>query len=128
MLEIILIIIAGFITGFFSGALGIGTSILLVPLLSLLTVIRNHKLAIGTTLFVSLPPLSIAAVYNYYKNNYVDIKLGIPLMIIITLSAWIGSYYSIKSDVRKIAYITSGILFLLSLFWCYCGYTGNYLQ
>ncbi len=128
MLEIILIIIAGFITGFFSGALGIGTSILLVPLLSLLTVIRNHKLAIGTTLFVSLPPLSIAAVYNYYKNNYVDVKLGIPLMIIITLSAWIGSYYSIKSDVRKIAYITSGILFLLSLFWCYCGYTGKYLQ
>ena len=128
MLEIILIIIAGFITGFFSGALGTGTSILLVPLLSLLTVIRNHKLAIGTTLFVSLPPLSIAAVYNYYKNNYVDVKLGIPLMIIISLSAWIGSYYSIKSDVRKIAYITSGILFLLSLFWAYCGYTGNYLK
>lgn len=128
MLEIILIIISGFITGFSSGSLGIGTDILLIPLLSLLTIIKNHKLAIGTSLFVSLPPLSILAVYNYYKNNYVDIKIGIPLMIIISLSAWIGSYYSIKTDVRKIAYITSGILFLLSLFWFYCGYTGNYLQ
>lgn len=128
MLEIILIIISGFITGFSSGSLGIGTDILLIPLLSLLTIIKNHKLAIGTSLFVSLPPLSILAVYNYYKNNYVDVKIGIPLMIIISLSAWIGSYYSIKTDVRKIAYITSGILFLLSLFWFYCGYTGNYLQ
>ena len=128
MFKIILIIIAGFITGFFSGALGIGSGIMLIPLLSILTIIKNHKLAIGTALFVSLPPLSIAAVYNYYKNNYVDIKIGIPLIIIITLSAWIGSYYSIKTDVHKIAYITSGILFLLSLFWFYCGYTGKYLQ
>jgi uncharacterized membrane protein YfcA len=128
MFKIILIIIAGFITGFFSGALGIGSGIILIPLLLILTIIKNHKLAIGTALFVSLPPLSIAAVYNYYKNNYVDIKIGIPLIIIITLSAWIGSYYSIKTDVRRIAYITSGILFLLSLFWFYCGYTGKYLQ
>jgi len=128
MFKIILIIIAGFITGFFSGALGIGSGIMLIPLLSILTIIKNHKLAIGTALFVSLPPLSIAAVHNYYKNNYVDIKIGIPLIIIITLSAWIGSYYSIKTDVRIIAYITSSILFLLSLFWFYCGYTGKYLQ
>ncbi|ALH23229.1 putative permease [Chrysochromulina ericina virus CeV-01B] len=128
MLEIILIIIAGFITGFFSGALGSGTSILLLPLLSFLTVIKNHKTAIGTTLFVSLPPLSIAAVYNYYKHDYVNIKIGMLLMVIITLSAWLGSYYSIKSDARNIAYITSSILLFLSIFWFYCGYTGNYLK
>jgi hypothetical protein len=128
MFEIILIIVAGFITGFFSGALGIGTSILLVPLLSLLTIIKNHRTAIGTTLFVSLPPLSIAAVYNYYKNNNVDIKIGIPLMIIISISAWFGSYYSIKTDVHKVAYITGSALLLLSLFWFYCGYTGKYLK
>ena len=56
MFEIILIIVAGFITGFFSGALGIGTSILLVPLLSLLTIIKNHRTAIGTTLIGQLKP------------------------------------------------------------------------
>jgi len=128
MIEILYITIAGFITGFFSSALGSGTSVLLLPLLSILTILKTHKTAIGTTLFVSLPPLSIAAVYNYYKNNYVNVKIGIPLMIVIAFSSWLGSYFTIKTDVRRIAYITSGILFLLSLFWFYCGYTGKYLQ
>ena len=128
MIEILSILIAGFLTGFFSGALGTGTSVLLLPLLSVLTLLKNHKNAIGTTLFVSLPPLSIAAVYNYYKNNYVNVKIGIALIIIITFAAWLGSYFTIKTDVHLLAYITSGTLFLLSLFWFYCGYTGNYLK
>jgi len=121
------VLFVGIISGFASGALGLSSAPIIVPLLILLEMVKSYKVAIGTTLFTVLPPLSIGAVYTYYKNKEVDVKLGLILMVIVTLAAYGGGKFTESAHPRTIAYITSVLLLFLSSFWFYCAYTGKYI-
>ena len=63
--------------------LGMSGSFIIIPLLLLFRIIFqiNYKDAQGTTLHMLLPPISIFAAYNYYKNKHVDLKLSLLLII-----------------------------------------------
>jgi uncharacterized membrane protein YfcA len=122
------VLFVGIISGFASGALGLTAAPLLVPLITLLNMVNTYKIAIGTTLFAVLPPLSIGAVYTYYKNKQVNIRLGLLLMVIVTLASYGGSKFTEVAHPKIIALITSAILLFLSIFWFYCGFTGKYIM
>tara|TARA_Y100000741_G_scaffold331582_1_gene286996 strand:- start:351 stop:746 length:396 start_codon:yes stop_codon:yes gene_type:complete len=128
MLLLIKIIIIGMISGFASGALGLTAAPSLVPMLVLFSVVNSYKTAIGTTLFAVLPPLSIGAAITYYKHKNIDVKTGLILMLIIAIASYFGSLFTVDANPQTIALITSGILFLLSGFWFYCGLTGKYIS
>ena len=125
--TILQVLFVGIISGFASGALGLTSAPIIVPLLTLLKMVKSYKVAIGTTLFTVLPPLSIGAVYTYYKNKEVDVKLGLILMVIVTLAAYGGGKFTEAVHPITIAYITSVLLLFLSSFWFYCAYTGKYI-
>lgn len=91
MYKIIILLLIGLLAGGFSGLLGIGGGIIIIPLLvSLLG--YSQQMAQGTSLGLLLLPIGIFAVINYYKAGFVDVKAA-AIMIITFL---IGSYFTSK--------------------------------
>jgi len=95
-LSIILILtVVGLLTGTFSGMLGIGGGIIIIPALVYLMGFTWHQ-AIGTSLAVMLPPIGLFAAYNFYKEGQINITYA----LIIAFAFMIGSYFSSKIAVH----------------------------
>ena len=127
-MNYVIVVTIGIIAGFFSAALGLGAGPILVPGLLLMSVVKGYKLAIGTTILTIIPPLSVFACMNYYKNGYVNVKLAIILMFSIIFGTLFGSQFTIVFSPRTIAYMCSVVLAVLSVFWFYCAHTGFYIE
>ncbi|HNL54631.1 MAG TPA: sulfite exporter TauE/SafE family protein, partial [Turneriella sp.] len=65
--------------------------LIMIPGLVLLLGIDQHT-AIGTSLAVMLPPIGIAATYNYYKSGSVNLAYA----VVIALAFIVGSFLSSK--------------------------------
>jgi len=122
----ILIITIGVIAGFFAGSLGFSAGPILVPLLLLFALSNTYKSAVGTTILTIIPPLSIFAALNYYRHGHVNVKLALMLMVCVTIGAYFGSVFTLSVSSSTMAYLTSAILALLSVFWLYVGKTGKF--
>ena len=88
--------LTGIITGVFAGLIGSGAEVLIVPLLTIFSILGSLKERIGTSLFMILPPLGIFSALKFYNNGYVDIKAALYLGLIFT----IFSYYSSKLTIK----------------------------
>jgi uncharacterized membrane protein YfcA len=71
----ITIVFIGLISGILTGITGLQYGIL-VPALILSGIMPNINTAVGTLLYATLPPVSLASVYYYYKKGEVDIRNG----------------------------------------------------
>ncbi|MGP8214933.1 MAG: TSUP family transporter [Bacteroidia bacterium] len=87
MLIMLGLLLLGIIAGYFSGLVGIGGGVIIVPALVLLFGFSEHS-AQGTTLALLIPPIGIFAVLSYYQKGFVDVKTA----IIICLGFLIGGY------------------------------------
>ncbi len=81
-------LVVGIIVGIFSGLVGVGGGVLLIPIL-VYGFKMNQKLAQGTSLGMLLPPTGILAFLEYYKTGNADLKLG----LVIALGVFIGGYF-----------------------------------
>ena len=63
----------GLMAGVLSGLFGIGGGILIVPAL-IYGMGFSQKTATGTSLAILLPPVGIAAVMQYYREDHVDFR------------------------------------------------------
>ena len=81
-------LVVGIIVGIFSGLVGVGGGVLLVPIL-VYGFKMNQKLAQGTSLAMLLPPTGILAFMKYYKTGNADLKLG----LLIALGVVVGGYF-----------------------------------
>jgi len=88
---IVVLISIGIVAGMLSGLVGIGGGLLIVPAL-VYFVAFSQKAAQGTSLGILLLPVGILAVMEYYKNGFVDVKVG----IIVSLGFLIGGYWGSK--------------------------------
>jgi len=83
------LLLLGIIAGYFSGLVGIGGGVIIVPALVLLFGFNEHT-AQGTTLALLVPPIGILAVMSYFQKGYVDIKTAIIICIGFVLGGFIG--------------------------------------
>lgn len=83
------LLVLGLVAGYFSGLVGIGGGVIIVPALVLLFGFNEHT-AQGTTLALLIPPIGILAVMSYYQKGYVDIKTAIIICIGFVLGGYIG--------------------------------------
>ena len=127
-MNFLIVIIIGIVAGFFSSALGFGAGPIIVPGLLLFSIVKGYKLAIGTTILTIIPPLSVFACFNYYKNGFVNVKLAIVLMFSVIIGTIFGSQFTIIYSPKTIAYLSSFIMATLSIFWFYCARTGFYIE
>ena len=85
----------GLIAGILSGFFGIGGGVIIVPVLIYFLGFSQHK-ATGTSLAVLLPPIGLAAVLEYYKNDNVDLHAAIVIAIASLVGAWLGAVMANK--------------------------------
>jgi len=71
MLLTIAYLALGLFAGTFSGVIGIGGGVIIVPALVLLFGFAEHQ-AQGTTLALLIPPVGILAAYTYYKSGFIN--------------------------------------------------------
>ncbi|MFZ5629575.1 MAG: TSUP family transporter [Spirochaetota bacterium] len=81
----------GLSAGALGGIFGIGGGLIMIPGMVLLLGLDPHT-AIGTSLAVMLPPIGIAATYNYYKSGSVNLTYA----VIIAAAFIAGSFLSSK--------------------------------
>jgi len=68
----------GLVIGVFSGFLGLGGGLLLIPILVYGFGLTQHQ-AQGTSLAVMIPPITILAALRYYHSG--NVKLGMAALI-----------------------------------------------
>ena len=90
MTDIVLYMFLGLVAGVFSGLIGVGGGIIIVPALVLLFGMSQHQ-AQGTTLALLVPPIGLLAAWTYYKQGYVDVRIATFICIGFFLGGFFGA-------------------------------------
>jgi len=117
--TIIIILIIGIFAGMFSGFIGIGGGLIVVPCLVYFLGMSQHS-AQGTSLAMMLPPIGVMAVYNYYKAGAVDFKVAAILCISFIAGSFFGSKIAISLSPDQIKKAFGVFIILLGIkmvFW-----------
>ncbi|MEW6386301.1 MAG: TSUP family transporter [Thermodesulfobacteriota bacterium] len=87
----LLFMLLGLVAGAFSGLIGVGGGVIIVPALVFLFGLSQHA-AQGTTLACLVPPIGLLAAWAYYQEGYVDIHVVAWLC----LGFFIGGFFGAK--------------------------------
>lgn len=114
MQNIIIILVIGIVAGVFSGFIGIGGGLVIVPSLIYFFSMSQHQ-AQGTSLAMMLPPIGVLAVYNYYKDGYVDFKIAGILCISFIIGSFFGSKVAISLPADTVKKIFGFIIIIVGI-------------
>ncbi len=112
--TVISLIIIGLLAGFLSGTMGIGGSVVMIPLLILWVGFSQHE-AQGTSLAVLSIPVTLLAAFNYYKEGYVNWKYGLIIAITFIVGGYLGSQVAISMNQGLLKKVFGGVLLLVAL-------------
>jgi uncharacterized protein len=90
----IITILLGLIAGIFSGLVGLGGGVIVVPFLVMFFGFSQHT-AQGTTLAMMVPPIGILAAWTYYQQGHVDLKVSGLLIIGFIVGGYIGAKFAL---------------------------------
>lgn len=93
--TVLILIVIGLMAGSFSGLVGIGGGVIIIPMLVYFLGFSQHQ-AQGTSLAIMLPPIGFMAAYQYYKSGHVNITYA----LIIASAFFIGGYFGAKYAVK----------------------------
>ena len=88
---IIILLLIGLAAGALSGIAGVGGGIIIIPCLVYFLGF-SQKMAQGTSLGILLLPVGILAVWQFYKQGYVDMRV----VLLISAAFVVGSYFGSK--------------------------------
>ena len=113
-IQIILsLVLIGILAGILSGLVGVGGGVIMVPLLVLLLGFSQHQ-AQGTSLAVLVVPVTAVAVYNYYKEGFIDWRYAAIIAVFFVIGGYFGSKIAIGLDQRMLKKIFGVILLLIA--------------
>ena len=104
----------GLVAGYFSGLVGIGGGIIIVPALVLLFGFNQYT-AQGTTLALLVPPIGILAVLSYYQKGYVDIKSASIICLGFVLGGFLGGKMAVGLPEESLKKIFAVVLITLGV-------------
>ncbi len=107
------LIIIGLLAGILSGLVGVGGGIIMVPLLVLLVGFSQHQ-AQGTSLTVLLVPVTAVAVFNYYKEGYVNWKYAMVIAAFFVVGSFFGSKLAVDLDQKMLKKIFGIVLLFIA--------------
>lgn len=107
------LIIIGLLAGMLSGLVGVGGGIIMVPLLVLLVGFNQHQ-AQGTSLTVLVVPVTAVAVYNYYKEGYINWKYALVIAIFFVVGSYFGSKLAVDLDQKMLKRIFGVVLLFIA--------------
>lgn len=110
--TLLMLMLIGLLAGMLSGLIGVGGGIIMVPLL-LLMGFSQHQ-AQGTSLAVLVVPVTAVAVYNYYKEGYIDWRFAAVIAIFFVVGGYFGSKLAISVDQKILKKVFGMILLLIA--------------
>ena len=114
MTNIVLYILLGLIAGTFSGLIGIGGGIIIVPALVFLFGLSQHQ-AQGTTLALLVPPIGLLAAWKYYTEGYVDLRIAAFVCVGLFLGGLLGARIATGLSNEVLGKIFGAVLVLIGL-------------
>ena len=124
--SVLLTVALGIVAGLLGGSLGQSGAETMLPGLLILGIVPNFKVAAGTVLLTILPPLSLLAIYQYYKRNELQIPTALILMVSYFFAAYFGAYFT-KYVTNSTLETVSGIYFIcIGLFFLWNSITGTF--
>ena len=116
--TIILLIAIGLFAGVFSGMIGLGGGLIIIPALMYLLHMDQHA-AQGTSLALMLPPIGLMAAYNYYKAGALNNQFAAVIAIAFFVGGYFGSRWALNMPealLRKIFAVTL-IVVAIKMLW-----------
>lgn len=111
----ILSILVGLISGIIGGFSGIAGSILVLTALNFFRMVPDQQTASGTTLFIFISPLSIIALYHYWKKGKIDFRIAWLIMGFYAVGAGLGALGSNKFSDKQLKLFLSILFFVLGI-------------
>ncbi len=115
---ILVLALIGLAAGFFSGMVGIGGGLIIVPALVYFLAFSQHQ-AQGNSLALLMFPVGILGVINYYKKGHVDFRIAALLAVGFVAGSYLGSKFSLslpQDTVKKIFAVLMIVLAIKMLF------------
>jgi uncharacterized membrane protein YfcA len=111
---IIFLVIIGLLAGIFSGLLGVGGGLVMIPLMVVLLGYSQHE-AQGTSLAVLAIPVTFLAAYNYYTEGFVNWKFALIIAVSFLIGGYFGSKLAISIDKELLKKIFGVILIIAAI-------------
>jgi uncharacterized membrane protein YfcA len=102
------------VAGIFSGLIGIGGAIIIIPALVLLFGLSQHT-AQGTTLALMVPPIGLLAALAYYKQGFVDLKIAAFICIGFFIGGLIGANVATELSDVVLRRVFGVVMFLAAI-------------
>lgn len=112
---IALSIAIGLCTGLIGGFFGIQAAFLVVTALVWFKMVPDQQTASGTTLLAFLPPVSILAIYYYWKNKKIDFSISFWIMGFYIVGAGVGALGSGKFSDEQLKLMLAILFLILSI-------------
>lgn len=109
-----LLVILGLVAGTFSGLIGIGGGVIIVPALVYLFSFTQHR-AEGTTLALLIPPIGILAALPYFRQGNVDVRAAAWICLGFVFGGLAGGYLANGLSNVALQRIFGAVLLLISL-------------
>jgi len=128
MLNQFIIMLLGLFVGLYSTTVGgVAASAIMTYIFIHFKIIDPYDKIIGTLLFISMFPIGLSGLYEYYKRKHIDYSSGLILLFSISIGMFLGSKYNfIFEKIYGIEFITNykylfnsicfGIISILYLF------------
>jgi uncharacterized protein len=114
--KYLLAAIIGSLVGFLGGLQGIAGAFYISALLLSFGVLNTQRLAAGTTLLAILPPISLGAVYSYWKSGDIDVGIAAIIAITYSIMAYFGALYNKKISEKHVLLSLAVLMFFTSIY------------
>lgn len=113
-MSLFILVSVGFCTGIFSGLVGTGGGLIMVPCFILFLGLSQHQ-AQGLSLAVMLPPITILAVKTYHKKHSINFTWAIILSLFFAIGSFGGSTIALAIQQDTLQFVFGVIIFLIAL-------------
>ncbi len=111
---VVLYILLGVAVGAFSGLLGIGGGVVLIPALIFLFKMTQHQ-AQGTTMAMLVPPIGLLAAWTYYKAGHVNLVAAAALCAGFVLGSYYGAKWAVNLPGVWLHRVFGGVLIAIGI-------------
>ncbi len=112
--TVIILILIGLIAGIFSGLIGIGGALIIIPALIFILHMDQYS-AQGTSLAIMLPPIGLLAAYNYYKAGALNLQYAMIIAAAFIIGGYFGSKMALSIPVDTLRKVFAIVLIFIAL-------------
>ncbi len=112
--TLVILVLIGLVAGVFSGLIGIGGAIIIIPALIFILNLDQHT-AQGTSLAIMLPPIGLLAAFNYYKAGALNLNYAFIIAGAFFIGGYLGSKFAIIIPVDVLRKIFALVLIAIAI-------------